>query len=246
MRDSVLLFLRGLLRAKEFAGGLRLGAQTSLSDARITEGYHTLASLTRVMDREWWRFIRLLEQYSPFDSVPMCIPPRMHYVLDATSEAVLWSLQNDGFVASFPSHRFWRQPEVAVDVCACETGVHADNYRAIARNISCPEQADYWRGELENFGFHEAGSSEIYRGDQYSLRMYLKDHEPPHVHVFLNELGRRCAGKIRFDVRAEVLESESLSGAIRNQIIDFVNDRRDELLRSWARCRAGELPNAIK
>ncbi len=245
VNEAVLSLLHGLRKAKKTAQRLRLAAMFRLDSVQITADHQTLASLTLVMDREWWRFVGLLEQYSPFDSIPQCLPPTQHGEGEDVSEASLWSLQNQAFVASFSSAGRWGFPVIEVHVCNCTTGTHDAIRHESVRNISEEAHAEHWARQLENFGVHQSGSSEVYSGGEFSLKMYLLDHEPPHVHVFVADLGHRCVAKIRFDVEAEILENEGLKGAMRSTVLRFINAHRDQLTRSWERCRAGELPNRI-
>lgn len=242
---SILSTLRGLRRARELAGSVDLGASVRLSEVQVAPDYRTLGSLTKVMDYEWWRFLRSIDQYAPFSSVPRTEAPVDHSTQQVSPMAALWAERNDAFVLSFVSGERWAGEMFMVEMCSCKLGDHVGAKCVEVRNISSPEHADRWARELGNYGIRRAVSTEVYRGPNFSLRIYLSDHPPAHVHVFVPSEPRRCAAKVRFDVGAEYLECEGLRGRLRSEVLDFVAAKREQLLRSWSQCEVGERPNAV-
>lgn len=242
---SILSALKGLRRARELAGSIEIGAAVPLSEVMVTSDYRTLASLTRVMDVEWWRFLRLVDQYSPFSAVPRTTAPTDHSVQSPPLDAALWAVTNGAFVLSFVSEAQWTKEEFDAEICTCEVGDHAVKRSVKIKNISSVQHAEHWRGDLETYGEQRARSTEIYAGPDFSLRMYLGDHPPPHVHVFLPSEPLRCVGKVRFDIEPEYLEVDGLKGRLRSEVLRFVVDKREQLSRSWERCEGGDHPNVL-
>lgn len=246
IHSEIVLMLHTLREIKLLNRSVVFGAAMKLSDISVDNAYRTLASFANVVDVEWWRFIRGLDLHAPFSLVPRSLAP--DYGKHATgtfagAQAVLWALSNDSFLVSFSSSDDWRQPEVNFALCSCGD----DNHRpmsVLCKNMSEPEHVRHWRSNILDFHMDQAASSTIYESNQFRLKMYLNDHEPPHVHVYLPGYSQKCVGKIRLDC-VEVLEDDGLTGSLRRSLMPFISGRRDEFLRAWERCREGQLPNVI-
>lgn len=245
IEEEVLELLRTLKRLKALDRPFVVGVAIPLSGVPLTSAYRTLANFAAI-DREWWRFIKALDQKSPFAAVPQSIPPdeTTHIVTEGPrAVAPLWAAKNDAFVVSLPSRVDLRDRVLTIDICDCVCEPHA----AISfdvRNMSLPNHVDSWRDALLDFNYVESASSTIFESDMYRLKMYLHDHDPPHVHVY--EVGnfRKCVGRIRFDF-VEVMEDNGFDRAVRKQVLELLNNKQRELLRAWDRCRSGSLPNRI-
>lgn len=247
--SAVTSMLQGLLRAKKLAGNIYLGSTEPLPSISLTATtYETIASVIKD-DREWWRFLSSLEQRSPFGKVPQSIAPPSESHVDPSStkgkEALLWAVRNESFVASFPSTKEWQGSKIDFRTCACGGNTHESAIQVSAKNIASADHADSWESELENFAFTPSASSEIYSGHNFSLRMFLNDHSPPHIHVYLGNYASGCAATVRFDVGPEVLNGKGLAGSTRSEVFDLLRARRDDLMTSWERCRSGQHPNRL-
>jgi len=245
---AVVSLLRGLLRAKELAGNIYLGCADSLPSIPLTNDFQTLASIVKD-DRELWRVVHNLEQRSPFGKVPQAIAPADNSHVDPASTkgdaALLWALWNEAFVASFPSEKEWTEPKIKFHRCECATSQHDSSTAAEVRNIATAQHADTWGDVLSNFMFTSAASSEIYDNGTFSLRMFLNDHSPPHIHVYLGPYSSGCVATVRFDTEPEILEGKGLTGSTKADVFELLRARRAELMISWARCRSGNHPNEL-
>lgn len=244
--NEVIELLKTLRGIKGLDREFIVGTAVKLSDVPINSAYQRLASLAS-LDKEWWRFIKGLDQRTPFSEVPQCLPPHSseHVVSDSEqSTAALWVDTNNAFLVSFPSSTELRQEVVTVGICSCMDGSHAPN-NASCRNLSVPAHVEVWRDALLDFSFVEAASSTIYECESFRLKMYLNDHSPPHVHVYQSEDPGRCVGKVRFD-HVEVLQDSGLSRAVRRDVLALVAGEQSQFLRGWERCRAGSHPNRIQ
>jgi hypothetical protein len=245
IEEEILHLLRTLKSVKALSRPFVVGTAVPLSEVPFTNAYQTLAAYAAV-DREWWRFIKALDQRVPFNSVPQCVPPEtsVHVVAEgAQALAPLWALKNDAFMVSFPTRPELRQHVVGVAVCSCVDELHAPR-NVDCRNLSIPEHVEVWRDALLDFSYVESASSTIYEDRAYRLKMYLHDHEPPHVHVYQASDFRSCVGRVRFD-HVEVMEDDGFSGAVKKDVLALLEGRRTEFLRAWDRCRAGSLPIRI-
>lgn len=243
---EILQLMKTLKRVKGLNRPIILGSALRLTEIPITRAYRTLASYAEILGREWWRFIRGLEQRAPYSSMPQCVGPDVGVHIShggGGSVGVLWSIKNSAFMISFASSAPWRTHVVPVSVCSCTNGRHAPE-DVTCRNISAPEHVELWQNDILDFSYSEASSSTIYDSVGFRLKMYLNDHEPPHVHVYQSGNLRKCIGRVRLD-HVEVMEDEGFSGAVKKDVLELLSARRDELLRAWIRCRGGQLPNQI-
>jgi hypothetical protein len=72
-----------------------------------------------------------------------------------------------------------------------------------------------------------------------AIRMYLRDHPPPHFHAVYGEHEAFVAIET-----GEVLEGELPSAAAR-LVKEWTLARRDQLSENWRRARAGQRPERI-
>jgi hypothetical protein len=246
IREAIANFLKTLSRLKAVGRPTVLATQISLLDVPLNRDMATLASFPEVVDKEWWRFIRNVDQHSPLSESDICdVPePREHLLgQDDSIVAALWAKKNGSFLISFAFDEQWKRRDLEFSICNCDGGLHRPLTYSCP-NISCPDQVDFWREALLDFRLTEASSATIYECDAYQLKMYLRDHEPPHVHVYQSAAPNRCVGRIRFD-HVEVMEDDGFSGSVKKASLALMADKQAELLRAWERCRNGQLPNAI-
>lgn len=238
----VIRMIAALRVTSNLADELVFGAKESLATIALCQEHQTLASLTSEIDRDWWRVFRAIDNRSPLSEVPHSLAPDEDEevaISGVVSEGALWAHCNATLVLSFPwnlLHREHQLPGVlrklGVDGLA-ELGV-------VLRNISTIETVTAWKEFIENYGIEEAASSLIFEDEVLLLRMYLNDHEPPHVHVFLSSEPRKCRAKIRFDT-SEFLKN-SLSVGESSRVVELVQRHKAKLEAGWERCRAGRLP----
>lgn len=244
--SEIVQLLKTLRAIKDLNRPFVVGGLSRLSDIPITYAYATLASYANIVGREWWRFIRGLDQRVPFQSMPQCISPdsAMHIVARWRGcMAPLWAKKNEAFMLSFPSCDDWRDFSASFSVCACSDGEHAPA-QLDCKNLSSPDHVKNWSNELLDFDYVEAASSTIYECYSFRLKMYLHDHEPPHVHVYQRTNLRRCVGRIRVD-QVEVMDDDGLSSSVRKEALELLLTKQAQVLRGWARSRGGNLPHRI-
>jgi Domain of unknown function (DUF4160) len=236
-------FLRTLYDAKEAAGEICLGGESQLSDLDLTGNFQTLASTLKGADIEWWRFIRSIDQRSPFSGVPQSIPPPVGIHVDPSTsggeQGLLWAHVNESFLLSFASSEEWRRDSIQFSLCSCVDQAHGEVQRVEVCHLSLPNHAERWSEDLRNFRYSPAASSVIFDNGDFALRMYLNDHNPPHVHVYV---GGVSAAIVRFDRDPEVLRGRGLRDYTQTAVFALLSSRRNDLMASWNRCRIGQLP----
>jgi hypothetical protein len=246
LSEIVLKFLSSIKKVKELSRGLIVGSRVPLSNIKITDDYRTLSSLANIVNKEWWRFIKGLDQHSPFINLPACVKPpaAQHLVPVCDSVSPLWANANEGFLVSFEVDECWLEALVQIEVCDCALGEHAP-YNIHCKNISRIDHVLHWERGLKDFSLPIAASSFIYRCATFSLRMFLNDHLPAHAHVYVPRRPGDWLAKIRLD-EVEFLRDDGLTGRERRSIEEFVRANRGDLLVAWERCRDGLLPNEIR
>lgn len=243
--SGALELLRAIKRVSSLGRAFIVGSPVKFFDMTFTSAYVTMATFDSV-DVEWQRFIKQLDQRSPFAQVPRCLPPRAgdHSVAGWADDACFWAVANESFTLSLPILPEVQDSSIVMDLCSCTDGQHAPN-SIVCRNISKVEHVDIWRQQILDFGYRESSSSTVYEHERFLLKMYLHDHEPPHIHVYQPGDDRLCVAKIRFD-KVEVMESAGLDSRVRKAVSVLLTQKQDAFMRAWVRCRAGQLPNKVE
>ncbi|WP_448132899.1 DUF4160 domain-containing protein [Stenotrophomonas rhizophila] len=242
--DGAMELLRAIKRVSSLGRPIIVGSAVRLFDMTFTNTYVTIAKFDSV-DLEWCRFIKQIDQKSPFSEVPQCVPPidTAHSVGGDAEEACFWAISNAAFTLSLPILAGAQEAKIVMDICACVDGQHAPA-SVVCRNISNVSHVDVWKEQILDFGYKESSSSTVFEEVDFLLKMYLHDHEPPHIHVYQPGNDRLCVAKIRFD-KVEVMESKGLDSRVKKAVIDLLVKQQDAFMRAWKRCRDGQLPNRI-
>ncbi len=246
LRRAIEDMLSALKVVASLVDELLLASSVPLSDVLLSSQHQTLSTLSPPLSRDWWRFLKRLEQHVPLAKVPHASEPKpSHAVSIGGLQAIAghWAFENDSFVLSLP----WRDTLRAALLEARiervdESGLQQEEAVEI-RQISCKDNADTWRQQVTDYGFSEAASSAVYQDDLVAFRLYLDDHDPPHVHVFCPDAPRKCRAKFRFD-KAEFLKSD-LSPSLERHVRDVAARNLEALNAGWSRCRSGSRPFAF-
>lgn len=240
--ECVVEMIAALQELSKLADELVLGSRDYVAATGLSEDYSTIASLKSEIDRDWWRVFRALENRSPFEDVPHAIPPGIDEEVDVfgePAEGALWAHRNAALLLSFPWTDSFKNTDLPgvlreiLDDRIVESGIQL-------RQISTVETVLCWREYIENYGVEEAASSLVFEDGIISVRMYLNDHEPPHVHIFLPDEPRKCRAKIRFD-KAEFLKN-TLPPSVASYVVELITRHKEGLERGWQRCRDGRRP----
>ena len=238
----VIRMIAALRAVSNIADELVFGAKESIANVGLCEEFQTLASLTAEIDRDWWRVFKSIESRSPLSEVPHSVRPDADEEVEisgAVSDGALWAHRNATLVLSFPWKELYARSELPGLFRKLETSGLSESQITL-RQISTVASVAEWQELIENYGVEEAASSLVFEDQTVALRMYLNDHEPPHVHVFLLNEPRKCRAKIRFD-KAEFLKN-TLSAGTSSHVLGLVQRHKAELESGWERCRAGRLP----
>src|ERR1035437_1462420 len=247
MLTHVLATLAAIRAAKRVRDDLVVAGQTPLSSAHLGDGTHSLATILRgETHREEWRFLRSLDQTSPWGGYQDSRRPgdfQEVVVQGKTGIGMLWAQQNDSAVLSFAFPPNWSECHVQADFREMDEMGTIRSAEVTIRNLSRREHVDIYREFIRSYGNTESTSSLVYEGDGFVVRMYLNDHNPPHFHVMrrnTSETFARCA------IQTLDVLSGSLAPPLRPRVEGWARSRRAELMRNWDRCRSGRLPFSLQ
>lgn len=239
-------FFKAMARIRMLERPLSLGAAMRISDLPVTDDYRTIASFAERVDKDWWRLVRSIDQHVPLDATPGAIAPcvQRHVVDDVeVSEAALWVEKNGALMLSFGSTERLAANTVNVAVCECDSTDHIPEVYTCP-NVSSGEHVDHWRDRILDFQRVESASSEIYRCNAFSIRMFLDDHDPPHVHIYVPGNPNRWVAKVRVDF-VETQKNRGLDRKLERQVHELIEAENGEFMRAWVRRSSGQRPNYI-
>lgn len=244
IEKAVITLLQSVSAIKELKRPFILGGEYKITQIPITEDHKPLSGLVRVMDREWWRFVNGLDQRAPQSEVPNCTPPaELSHLIASPAMSPLWATENEAFLLSFPSSDTWNNHVVEFQICSCEGEAHLPQ-SVECSHISSPAHVAHWKQRFLDYRLPEGSSSTIYQSNDFSLRMFLHDHDPPHVHVYDPQVHGRWVAKVRIDFYS-VLKNQGAKPGLLQQVSGVVRTHSAALMRSWEKCRDGGLPNRI-
>lgn len=230
--------------ARKLRPDLVIAGDVPFSSVSLASGTLPLAAILRGSSyKEEWRFLRGLEQASPWDAYPSCSqPPDNERILfqGAVAVGMLWARQNGSTIVSFAFPPDWIDSHVNAQLAQTDDAGNTTSTTVALPNISTPAHVEMHSQLIRNFGLAIAASSLIYDGDGFSVRMFFHDHDPPHIHIYFG------AGPSAPVVRLAIGTLDVLSGkfpaGLPRIVTAWVAQKKRDLLDNWARCRAGQHP----
>ncbi len=212
-----------------------------LSGVVLGDGTRSLAELLRG-DRDQWRFLKSLDQSSPWDAFPGLTSPEVLQEINFQGKSaigMLWAKQNESSILSFPFPPSWGEPHVPAQFREMNEEANVTSTDVQIPNLSRPEHVATHRALITNYGRTLSESSVVYRGDGFVVCMYVNDHPLPHFHV----LGANAPETLaRYTIETLDLMSGELPGALRKRVREWARRRRNDLMQCWERCRTGRHP----
>jgi hypothetical protein len=187
-----------------------------LTEVAFGVGCHTLPSLLRGADyREEWRSLKGLEQSSPYGQDDWSVPHELEEVNNPYLQAAHLKIDQSQNVVP-------RDIEVPNLAKPEHVGAHAELIRELGTDLS--------------------SSSIIHESEDFVLRMYFNDHDPPHFHVMAQHDSSETLARFRINTLAQLTQSARLRSALRRKIIDWAESRKDLLMQCWSDCRQHSHP----
>ena len=146
---------------------------------------------------------------------------------------------------SFPHKNSpWINPTVSAQEVRIDSNGNLVESECEIQHISCKHHVDHWSAALRDWGRNVANSCKIAVVSGYEIHMYPapREHGNPHVHI-VQGAEKRTIAKYRVDVY-ECMEGRlpHLDTLMR----EWIENNRESLLQSWARCRSGAHPYKIE
>jgi len=247
MLRPVLSTLAAVRAAKKVRNDITIVGHVTLAGVLFNGGTRSLASVLRSdAHREEWRFLRGLDQASPWETYSDSRPPGEFQELvfqGRTAVGMLWANQNGSAVVSFAFSRDWGYSSLQAEFFEMDMSGNITSANVHVPNLSNAEHVATHRDWISTYGATLSSSSLVYEGSGFVVRVFFRDHDPPHFHV----LPRRDSSETLAKYAIETLDllSGSLSPALRRAVEEWAGGRKEELRNSWVRCRAGLHPLAL-
>jgi Domain of unknown function (DUF4160) len=247
MRPHVLSTLATVRAARRIRSDIVVAGNVPLSSVFLGDGTHSIGAVLRGdANRDEWRFLRGLDQSSPWSSHPGSTRSGDFEEITFDGQiavGMLWAKQNESAIVSFPFPPIWADSSVPAVFHKMDEASNIDSSEVAIPNLSTPEHAEVHRRLIENYGRTVSASSLIYEGDGFFVRIWFHDHDPPHFHVLMRRDTSDTVAKYVIET-LDLMEGQ-LPSSVRKKVEEWARGRTEELMRSWHRCRAGLHPFVV-
>ncbi len=242
LRSHVVRAISALVQVARLRRDVRVRVHCPLSEITFGSNCLSLGSVFRGLDDHFNRLKLLL------DRNPCGVTPSPSFEVRCEGQlgiGLSWADHDESFVLSFGHMQPWSQQLIPAQRITLDALGALQTAPVTICNLAAVEHSTAWQTRLRDFGCDVARSSLLYQGTHFVIRMHLNDHGYPHVHIY-PRLGdtHDLIAKVRVD-NGDVLEG-GMSSPVRHEVMRFIESNRDVLLRSWERCRAGQLPIAME
>jgi hypothetical protein len=246
MLPHVLSTLSAIRTARGIRNDIILAGESPLSGVAFGNGRQTLAGILRGVHIDEWRFIKGLEQSSPWDAYPHSKRPGDFQEVTFRGRVaigMLWAKQNGSAVLSFKFVSDWATSHLAANYREMDLDGNVTSTDVTIPNLAAPEHVAIHENLIATYGHDTSRSSVVHEGDGFVVRMFFNDHDPPHFHV----LARRDASETvaRYAIETLDVMSGVLTSSQRRAVEAWAASKRNELLANWARCREGKHPFSL-
>lgn len=221
----------------------------ALADVAFGASFHTLGSLLGGADyREEWRFLRGIEQSSPYHSDDWALPSELEEVQfqGMCGVGLSRAMANKSAVLSFALTELSGNPYLNAACSKIHEGAVFDGQRHISiPNLATPEHLTVHDDLIRKLGIGTSSSSIIYQTEDFVLRMYFNDHDPPHFHVMSQNDSSLTIARFRIDTLDQLAQSAALRSGVRRKVIDWAETRKEALMRCWSDCRRHRHPERL-
>src|SRR5258708_2104855 len=203
-------------------------------------GPHTFASILRGSDyREEWRSLKELDQTSPYGPDDWKAPSELQEAQfqGTTGIGLLRAIENKSAILSFAFRQVWESPILLVTHLTVKESDGVSSGDIDVPNLAKPEHVTIHEELIQELGRDLSSSSIIYEGEDFVLRMYFNDHDPPHFHVMANNDSSETIARFRIKTLDQLTQSGRLRPALRRKVLDWAESRIDALMGCWQQCR---------
>jgi Domain of unknown function (DUF4160) len=191
-----------------------------------------------------WTLLRQIAEVSPHDACDESLNPEAIEDVrfrNVSTTAMVWAWKAKSFVASFGHAAHWLADIVTAELCTVDdkANLHSENVKI--KNIATKNNVAKWRIDVLEYGMDFSTSSLIFHNPSFAVRMYLRDHDPPHIHVFPTSHSQVLLARLNIR-RLEYMEGTRDVLPIRAELLDWAKTNQVALMNNWTRCRHGQLP----
>jgi len=208
-------------------------------------GTHTFASVLRQADyREEWRSLKELDQTSPYGPDDWIAPSEIEEVQfqGAAGVGLLRALANKSAILSFAFRQVWDNPNLPATHLKLDGSEDVVSTDIEVPNLAKPEHVTIHEELIQEIGADLSSSSIIHEGEDFVLRMYFNDHDPPHFHVMALSNSSETLARFTIKTLDQLTQSARLRPGIRRKVIVWAENRRDALMECWLDCRKHRYP----
>lgn len=216
-----------------------------LAEVCFGGGFHTLSSLLRGADyREEWQSLKGLEQSSPYGQGDWTVPSDLEEVQFEGTPGIglLRATENKSATLSFALRGVWDNAYLQA------AHLKIDESKDVARmdievpNLAKPEHVTAHEKLIQELGTDLSSSSIIYEGEEFVLRMYFNDHDPPHFHVMAQHDSSETLARFRIDTLDQLAQFARLRPGLRRGVLEWARSRKEALMQCWSDCRQHRHP----
>jgi hypothetical protein len=203
-------------------------------------GPHTFASILRGADyREEWRFLKELDQTSPDGPEDWKTQGKLQEVQfqGIAGIGLLQAIENKSAILSFAFRQAWESPIVLVTHWEVDESDDFSSMDKDLQNLAKPEHVTIHEEFIQTLAMDLSSSSIIYEGEDFVLRMYFNDHDPPHFHVMANNDSSETIARFEIKTLDQLAQSGRFRPALRRKVFDWAESRKDALMGCWQECR---------
>ncbi len=216
-----------------------------LAEVVFGAGYHTLPSLLRGADyREEWQSLKGLEQSSPYTQGDWATPSELEEVQfhGIPGIGLLRATENKSAILSFAFRGVWDNPNLQAAHLKMDEAEGVVSRNIDVPNLAKPEHVTIHGQLIEELGIDLSSSSTIYECEDFVLRMYFNDHDPPHFHVMAQQDSSETLARFTINTLDQLSQSPRLRPGLRRIVIDWAATRKDALMQCWRDCRQHRHP----
>jgi hypothetical protein len=216
-----------------------------LAEVAFGAGFHTLPSLLRGADyREEWQSLKGLEQSSPYSQDDWAAPSEFEEVhfQGLPGVGLLRAMENGSAILSFAFREVWNNPNLQAAHLKIDETDDIVSREIYVPNLAKPEHVTAHEQLIRELGTALSSSSIIYESDDFVLRIYFNDHDPPHFHVMAQHDSSETLARFTINTLDQLTQTARLRPGLRRMVIDWAETRKDALMQCWRDCRQHRHP----
>lgn len=221
----------------------------NLVEVTFSPGCHTLQSLLRGSDyRDEWRSLKGLHQSSPYDPDDWVVPSELEEVhfQGAPSVGMLRATNNRSVILSFALTAIWDNPLIPAEHRQLDGSGQIISTNINIPNLATPAHVTAHEALIQELGNDLSASSIIYESEEFVLRMYFNDHDPPHFHVMSQHNTSETLARFSISTLDRLAQSAALRPGLSRKVLDWAKSRQDALMQCWNQCRNHRHPARLE